>query len=395
MTTRQIDSGAGQSRLPSLTGMRFIAALLVFLTHASVAKAFTDQGIDSFMGTYLSRAGFLGVGFFFVLSGFVLTWSARPADRTGRFYRRRFFKVYPNHLVTWFVGLLLMIKVGADLTATATVPSLLLVQSWVPNLTALGGTNGPSWSLACEALFYLSFPLLLRLVKRIRAERLWLWVALLTVGFFAVPLVSQLLPGTPLSPWQPVSMLRYWFVYFLPATRLLDFALGILMGRIVQTGRWIGLSWPTALLLLAGGYALMVYLPDSYGLVAPTALPVALLIAAAAVQDVKGERTPFAGRRMRWLGEISFAFYMVHFLVFQYGPLGLAATTSAGARSWHTPTALGMLAITLLLSVAFGWLLYRLVEQPAMRRFGHPARRPAAAAPTGSTPVAVPTPAAD
>jgi peptidoglycan/LPS O-acetylase OafA/YrhL len=41
-----------------------------------------------------------GVSFFFVLSGFVLTWSARPDDIATGFWRRRIARIYPVHLVT-------------------------------------------------------------------------------------------------------------------------------------------------------------------------------------------------------------------------------------------------------------------------------------------------------
>ncbi|MER7702193.1 acyltransferase [Kitasatospora sp. NPDC097605] len=365
---------ADLARLPSLTGMRWIAALLVFLTHVSVAKPFDTPALNDFMSDYLSRAGFLGVGFFFVLSGFVLTWSAREGDRPSAFYRRRLFKLYPNHAVTWLVGLLLMARAGAELTAAGTVPSLLLLQSWIPSLEVIGGTNGPSWSLACEVLFYLSFPVIMPLVRRIRPERLWLWVGATTAALFALPLIAQLLPGSPDSPWQPLSFWRYWFVYFLPAARLPEFVLGILLARIVRTGRWVAIGWPVAALLTAAGYALMITLPDAWGMAAPTALPVGLLIAAVAARDAAGVGTPFAGRTMVWLGEVSFAFYMVHFLVIQYGPLGLAATGSAGANTWSTPGALGVMGITLALSIGFGWALYRLVEVPVMRRWGRSAK---------------------
>ncbi|MET8698347.1 acyltransferase [Kitasatospora sp. NPDC004723] len=377
-------SGRNLSRLPSLTGMRWIAALLVFLTHVSVAKPFDTPALNDFMSDYLSRAGFLGVGFFFVLSGFVLTWSAKEGDRPSAFYRRRLFKLYPNHAVTWLVGLLLMARAGAELTAAGTVPSLLLLQSWIPSLEVIGGTNGPSWSLACEVLFYLSFPVILPLVRRIRPERLWLWVGVMTAVLFALPLIAQLLPGSPNSPWQPLSFWRYWFVYFLPAARLPEFVLGILLARIVRTGRWVAIGWPVAALLTVAGYALMITLPDAWGMAAPTALPVGLLIAAVAARDAAGVGTPFAGRTMVWLGEVSFAFYMVHFLVIQYGPLGLAATGSAGANTWSTPGALGVMGITLALSIGFGWALYRLVEVPVMRRWGRSSKAAAKSGPAGT-----------
>ncbi|MFC5719945.1 acyltransferase family protein [Streptomyces gamaensis] len=382
-------SGLASSRLPSLTGLRFIAAVLVFVTHASVAKLFADDSLNDVVVTYASRAGYLGVGFFFVLSGFVLTWSARPGDGPRRFYRRRLAKIYPNHFVTWLAGMLLMIGAGSAVTFGNTVPSLFLVQSWVPELDVLAGTNGPSWSLSCELLFYLSFPLLHGVIRRIRPERLWLWVGLVIAAFVAVPVLAQVLPGSPDSPWQPVSWWRYWFVYFFPATRVLDFTLGILMARVVMTGRWIGVKRLPALLCLVAGYALMVFLPDAYGLVAPTALPIALLIAAVAVADTKGSPSVFASRPAVWLGEVSFAFYVVHFLVFQYGPMGLAATESSAGRTWDTPGALGIMALTFGLSLLLGWVLYALVERPAMRWLARPRRAPAPEPAAGEARLAV------
>src|ERR1700759_5048424 len=97
------------SRLPSLTGLRFVAAFLVFTSDVTATKLFSDQGLSDFLSRYVSRSGCLGVRFFFVLSGFILTWNAKAGDPPGRFYRRRLVKIYPNHFVTWLAGLLLMV----------------------------------------------------------------------------------------------------------------------------------------------------------------------------------------------------------------------------------------------------------------------------------------------
>lgn len=87
--------------LPSLTGMRFLAAALVFLAHMSAVRMFTDQQLNKDVDTYFGTLGSIGVTFFFILSGFVLTWSARTDDRPRLFWRRRLAKIYPTHFVTW------------------------------------------------------------------------------------------------------------------------------------------------------------------------------------------------------------------------------------------------------------------------------------------------------
>ncbi|WP_344528181.1 acyltransferase family protein, partial [Streptomyces rectiviolaceus] len=79
-------SGSGQrsrQKLPSLTGVRFFAAALVFFFHASLPEVlgvFEDPGFADGYAQALSKVGFVGVSFFFILSGFVLAWSARPED---------------------------------------------------------------------------------------------------------------------------------------------------------------------------------------------------------------------------------------------------------------------------------------------------------------------------
>ncbi|MGW1076468.1 acyltransferase family protein [Streptomyces sp. NPDC002537] len=372
---RRAASGEGRSalgsRLPTLTGMRFVAALLVFVCHAAVYGIFDDQALGSWLVTYVSKLGFVGVGFFFVLSGFVLTWSARDTDRPLTFWRRRLAKIYPNHLVTWAAGLALMVWIGGyAATADNTVASFFLVQAWFPVEDVLFGTNGPSWSLSAELLFYLSFPWLVRWIRKIPAAGLWWWAGLLLAGVVAVAAVSRLLPTDPKMPYYPISWHQYWFVYCLPLTRLLEFALGIVMARIVSTGRWIPLSLNAALFTLVPGYALTVWLPDAYGIVAPTVLPLALVVAAGAAADLEGRRSWLRGKVPVLLGDLSFAFYMVHMLVMTYGPMGRVP-----GRTWSTLPALGMIALTFALTLAVAWGLYRGVEIPAMRRLGGSRRK--------------------
>ncbi|MEU3524161.1 acyltransferase [Streptomyces sp. NPDC038707] len=370
-TGRRPDGAGALSRLPTLTGMRFVAALMVFVCHAFTYGIFEDKELEGDLVTYAAKLGFVGVGFFFLLSGFVLTWSAREGDRTGAFYRRRLVKIFPNHLVTWALGLLFMVWLGGvSATVRNTVPALLLVQAWFPVEDVFFGTNGPSWSLAAELLFYLSFPLLLRWVRAVPGRLLWPLAGLLTAGTVLVALASQLLPTDPDMPYYPISWYQYWFVYCLPATRLLEFALGIVMARIVLSGRWIRLGLGPALLTLAPGYALTVWLPDAYGIVAPTVVPLALIVAAGAAADVEGHRSPLRNRVWVRLGELSFAFYMVHMLVMWYGPMGRVP-----GRTWDTLPALGVIAGDFALTVVAAWVLYRVVEMPAVRRWSAVRRR--------------------
>ncbi|WP_411083290.1 acyltransferase family protein [Streptomyces sp. cmx-18-6] len=364
-----------QSRLPSLTGLRFVAALMVFLCHTGTSLLpRLESGRPAEYQRFFDSAGPTGVSFFFVLSGFILTWVARPDDSRRSFWRRRLVKIFPSHLVTLAAAVILMLAAGVAVTFANTGPTLLLVQGWIPlqDVILNYGSNTPSWSLACELLFYLAFPWLLVLARRIKAQRLWGWVAATTAGILAIPLLAQLLPAEPYMPLTTDSWWATWFTYYFPGTRLLEFVLGILMALVVLNKRWTGLRPATALLLAAAAFVGGAYLPGVYSSVAPTALPLALVIAAVATADVRGRRTLFDNKAAIWLGEISYAFYMVHFLVVSYGPIG-AIHPENWAKPLSVGAALALAGWTLVISLVLAWLLHVLVENPAMRRWSRSA----------------------
>ncbi|MEY9947539.1 acyltransferase family protein [Kitasatospora sp. GAS1066B] len=360
---------AVHGRLPSLTGLRFIAALLVFGYHSSLAlpalNPFASHHVADGYRRLFSNAGWAGVSFFFILSGFVLTWSARPGDRPRHFWRRRFFKIYPNHLVTWALALVLL--TGAATQWWQAVPNLLLVHAWVPVFSVFLGVNPPSWSLACELFFYLCFPLFLHWIKRIPRENLWRWAIGTAAAVIAVPTLAYLLlPGNPPMPeGSPASVWQYWSVYMLPPVRALDFVLGMLMARIVLTGVRFGVKPLPAAVACVAAYALSLYIPWLYALDAVFVIPMALLIPAIAITDVSDRPSPLRSRPMVWLGEVSFAFYMVHLIL-----LNVVRKLLGPHRYFSTATGIGVLLLEALATLGVAWLIYVAVERPATKRWG-------------------------
>ncbi len=119
MTSKQTGSN-----LPRLTGLRAFAALAVFGFHVS-----SRWGVFHIPLAYL---GYTGVAMFFVLSGFVLAWSTKPGTRARTFYRRRFARIYPAHLVVLLAAAVVpVVQVARSLTVA--LPNLFLVQSWSTN----------------------------------------------------------------------------------------------------------------------------------------------------------------------------------------------------------------------------------------------------------------------
>ncbi|MEU4563798.1 acyltransferase [Actinoplanes sp. NPDC023936] len=344
--------GASQppSRLPSLTGLRFVAAFLVFGFHVHIEQFVGDGPVRTGM-QWLFGQGAVGVSFFFILSGFVLTWSARSGDTARRFWWRRVARIYPDHVATWVVAMALALIGGAGVAASVWLPNLLLLQAWSPDIDVFFGLNTVSWSLACEIFFYAMWPALFVVLRRLPARALWPGTALMLGLVWIVPVIAQALPADD----------RYWFIWVFPVTRLPEFIAGMLLARIVRESRWptvFGMG--PAMALAAAAYLASQWLPGDFRMVAGTVAPLALLVAATAHADVTGARSPWRGRTAIRLGEISYAFYLVHQLVLRLvvHVFGVGHGLLAGV---------GAAVLALVLALAASWLLYERVENPANR----------------------------
>ncbi|MGW0883451.1 acyltransferase family protein [Streptomyces sp. NPDC002671] len=349
--------------LPSLTGLRWMAALLVFGLHVNNFGYFGGGGGRIVFWAF--GAGATGVSFFFVLSGFVLTWSARPGDRALGFWRRRIARVYPVHLVTLAVALVMAYTLAHQPRPTAkqALANVLLLHSWWhPWWQTL---NPVSWSLACEAFFYASFPLLFLMLRRLGAR------GSAAVGALAVAAVL-VLARADAHDWTTQSL------YSFPAARLPEFVLGAVTARLVVLGRWRGPGLEASLALAIIGYFLVPQVTPGYSATVCTLAGFVLLIPAAAIADLQGLPSLWRYRLVVRLGELSFAFYMIHLLVLRAGTHLLGNKPHFGVLA-----GLAVTAVAFTVSLALSWVLYEAVERPArrllLRHRGNTADRPAAA----------------
>ncbi|CCH17270.1 acyltransferase family protein [Micromonospora lupini] len=347
------------ARLPSLTGLRWIAALLVFGFHAGTMRIIAEPDYKAVIDA-LFTLGLSGVQFFFILSGFVLVWSARPGGSRLTFWRRRIAKIYPNHLVLFAATLGVAWWFADPVLPAAAVENLLLLQAWDPRPGWFYSINTVSWSLSCEFFFYLCLPLALPLLRRARPSVLWTLIIALPL------LILALWPAQHLVP----EVSRWWFTQIFPPARSLEFWLGAVAAELMLRGLWRGprLTAATAIFVVTWVTAAQ-WIPAQWW---TTLLAVAylLVITAAADADVSGRRSPWRSRPLVWLGEVSFAFYLVHVLVMT-SVLRYSGDWGTGFRGWRGPAVvLGFLLVNLVLA----GLLHRFVETPMMRRLAP--RRP-------------------
>ena len=270
--------------LKALTSLRYLAALWVVVFHFR-----PYAGVEA-VGVPVLYQGYLAVDFFFVLSGFVLAHVYRSSIQSGKYSHRTFVikrlaRVYPMHAVTlaFFAALGLIAPViglhldGAEkFDMSQLLPQVLLVHAWVGS----GETfNYPSWSISAEFLAYLSFPIIMILAAR---PRLMLAVA----GDVS----------THLPDWRPMRILPEF---------LLGAGLRELMGRYrfgVLSHRLCAPMLIVVVLALAA-----IDMPDWVLLIAMIAL-----IAAAAERARTGVEGVLEHPFSIYLGEVSYALYMVH-----------------------------------------------------------------------------------
>lgn len=336
--------------------MRFLAALPIVFLHV---------GSNFFGLTSLRTAfgfGYIGVSFFFVLSGFVLTWSA--ADMPARrFWWLRFSRIWPAQaLIAILVFAFLLQDRPPDWPGRAA--DFALVQSWWPSSDVYFGGNGVSWSLSCEAFFYLVFPALAIGIRRLHYRGLAAAGAALLAGLAIAPAVGE---------WLGFSApLKYWLFFILPGYRLLEFLLGMILARAVQCGLRVPhprLAAAVSAMCLVGMVAVLVWTTSNFSWdpgrpwVALMFLPVfASLIVTGATADIVGAASWLTSRPLQWLGATSFALYLVHQPLFRI------------THSWGWWPArddlvgVAAFAAFLAFALAAAGLLHHLVEKPLERR---------------------------
>lgn len=349
-----------RSRLDSLTPLRFLAALVVFLFH--FLAVFRHSRLASV--AHLVVQGTTGVSFFFILSGFVLTWSHRPGDTNLGFWRRRFARIYPLQFVSWAgTGLILIFLLKVVPQRGPALSSLLLLSPWTPNQRYIDAMNVPCWSLGCEAFFYLLFPFLLKALQHrtIQARRIVL------AGCALAPVVLA-----AVFSHASTDLFQYWFIYYFPPVRLLEFVAGILLALEVRAGTWprIPVKWAAG--LAAGAYVADGWAPVSFMIVSAMIVPYLLLIGSLAEQELTQGSSPLAKPVLLRLGAWSYAFYLLHLPVLMV----FAHFRSTGMGGKVT---LAMLAGTLIVATVAAGIAYRLIEHPAEKALRGPGWRVPAA----------------
>lgn len=350
------------ARLDRLTSLRFFAAFVLFGFHAT---AFFEGPTRTVMDAIFGQ-GRAGVSFFFILSGFVLAWSARAGDTPFAFYRRRFARIYPAYIAALALAAALLLVVDPKALRHGLLTPFLL-QSWAPDSSTYFAVNIPAWSLSVEGFFYATFPLLIVALRRLGRTALWVICA----GCIMVTATIAAYASMTVGPDHiGANTFAVWFAVYFPLTRLPEFVLGVCLALLVRRAHVPHIPWSIAVGLFIAVFAALSIWPSVFGVSAAWVIPFGALIVSAAQRDLRGTpgllRHPWAVEA----GAVSYCFYLLHHIfVLRLSQPGFAAI---GISGW------GAFFLALALSLAGAWVLHRVVELPMDRKLRGPSRPRAA-----------------
>jgi exopolysaccharide production protein ExoZ len=343
----ELSRGGAENMLP-MEGLRGVAVFLVFLVHfATLAEPWfaSVQWIASLIYG-LHAVGNTGVDLFFVLSGYLIyaTLMRRPQPFLA-VMTRRLRRIYPAFLVVFAVYLVLgfalpsLNKLPTTDLATWLIANLLLL----PGLFPITPLITVAWSLSYELFFYLLIPIV------IAGMQLRTWSAQHRIAGLVT--VSGLL-------------FAYW------ATtgghpRLAMFLAGMLLYELLGATRW---RPPASLALLAAGVAVLLKVvptADSLGFTMKTLalfIGFGLLSWACIAQPKSWLGCGLSWAPLRWLGNISYSYYLAHSLGLHAGFMIAKAVLPAGR--WGLVGGVLLLPATFALTLVPSLLLYLAIERP-------------------------------
>lgn len=345
--------------LPQLNFSRFVAAVSVVIFHfARVTPPFHE----GFLHNLFKEAG-LAVGYFFLLSGFIMAVVYLPRFEQGKFSGRdywvaRMARIQPLYLFAFAFTLMLTLFVQHQHPkGISIILQGLGLHSWVPGFTV--SINFPGWSISVEWLFYLLFPLLLPWMARLKSWKMWaitlaVWAASSTWHIFSFKLLAGYDPtkvGDFILRWPPFHLNAF----------MVGMAGGIWFMRDGRHGKWTQGPLPLigAIVSLALITAMLAF-PNPILPYATNGIPAFLYLAfiVCMAVDTSPVKTFFAAKPFVYLGEISYGIYLLQAPVFIATE---ALMKKAGMNIASTQGFFLYLAILLVFSAA----IYHLLEHPA------------------------------
>jgi peptidoglycan/LPS O-acetylase OafA/YrhL len=299
-----------KGNIPQLTFTRFIAAVAVVVFHYG-QKAFPFSG--KYINAVANEAG-ITVSYFFFLSGFLLYHVYAAKQFSFReFILARFARIAPLY---WFAfalslfGILVLLQ-QKPWGGTAFLQALFL-QAWFPGNSL--SINYPSWSVSVEVFFYLCFPLLLMLSKRIGKNRFLVFaLALWLISLVQNHIVQSIC-------YDPNSREAGDLIMYFPLWHLNTFVSGIAAYILYQHIHKVRLPSLVPVFVALASISTVLLIITSDGVLhdhmhTGALSPLYALIVIGLCCDNTVVSKIFALKPMQFLGEISYGIYLMQYPV--------------------------------------------------------------------------------
>lgn len=328
-----------------LDSLRFFAALAVFFTHVELIKKFTGFGthwidpeerITKFtvfqsvmskeidpLSPLISYSSALGVVFFFVLSGFLITFLLLKEKEQNnsiaikKFYLRRALRIWPLYYLIFILGFFVLPYLdffavpGQDNFFQQNFwGNLTLYAFFMPNLafsiyTTAVPNIGQSWSIGVEEQFYLLWPLLIRKSKNVLKSILW-------ITSIIIALKGLILLSAPFVKLDALVVLKK----FLAMSKLECMALGGLGAYVLFNNKekilrivYRPISQITSVVILP---ILIYFTPTAFEDILHLLFSISFLVIILNVASNEKSLLRFENSTLQYLGRISYGFYMFH-----------------------------------------------------------------------------------
>ena len=296
-------SNASDGRLLAMEGLRGLAVGLVFICHFfAMYIGNTNSNWLQYASDFVPRVTHIGVDLFFILSGFLIYKPLISRDiNLKNFWIRRIKRIYPTYTAVFVVYLALtfLMPQFSKLPSNTIDAITWVVASFflIPGMWPIDSFIVVAWSLSYEFFFYLVMPLI------IIGLRMQSWTSNQRIFFFAM--LSLLGIGLMSALGGPI--------------RLSVFLFGVILLEIIQFKK-ATMKLPSAAGLVAAGISIALYgacvwfkLPHTISI---TAIGIGFFILVYdSFTDESLANRVFKWTPLRWLGNMSFSFYLLHGLV--------------------------------------------------------------------------------
>lgn len=361
---------------PGLHALRFFAALAVVVGHVELLKKYHGYpNVADNPAVY--ELGRIAVTFFFVLSGFLITFLLLQEKRQtgvvaiGRFYVRRILRIWPLYYLTVFLAFVVLprlrsfdipsLSLAARDSRAPVVLFLVLLPQVALSLYPPVPYAEPLWSIGVEEQFYLLWPLFVSRVRNV----LWIAVPVVVAG---IALKQGALAFA--STLHDKDQLRFWnhFIDYFYFNRFECMAVG-------AVGAWLIFERKEGLLrfLFSAPVQAVVYVLSAYAILTTRGKPLLSymqhsILFCVIIMNIAANQRSFVRLESSVFvlpGNISYAMYLLHEIAI--GGVMYAQTTLAGHDVRGGGENVLLYAAGVTLTIGLATLAYKMFELPFLR----------------------------